>query len=84
MVREGVEDVGVPGMARVNQTVWDNRIPSERVIPRLEFVRGYRDGSLGIFMLEKLNDKRFLAWGEDGSLYTCSVNDKVVTMYKNG
>ena len=83
MVREGVDGVGIPGVAKVNESVWDNRQdtpkPVKLELSRTAFCYGYTSGSLHLYHLEKVNHRKFYAYSEYGFKYTgYMVGDKVL------
>jgi len=51
-------------------------------MPKQSFISGYRDGSLGIYMVEKITNKRFFAYSEKGKKYLCSHYKDKVVMYE--
>ncbi|MDD3040886.1 MAG: hypothetical protein PHO71_23890 [Bacteroides sp.] len=43
------------------------------------FDKGYKDGSLGLYYIDKLTDHTFRAWSESGKSYKCSnFNNRVL------
>ncbi|MDD3041046.1 hypothetical protein [Bacteroides sp.] len=43
------------------------------------FEKGYKDGSLGLYYIDKLTDHTFRAWSESGKSYKCSnFNNRVL------